>query len=69
VFDQITLGEAIAEFNRYNDRKLVITDPEAASLRIGGSFAPSNIDGFVRLLEQGFGLQAERGTSQIVISR
>lgn len=68
VFDQTTLGAAADEFNRYNDRKLVIADPAAASVLIGGSFAPSNIDGFVRLLEQGFGLRAERGSDKIVVT-
>jgi len=69
VFDQTTLGEAIAEFNRYNERQLVLADPTVAALRIGGSFAPSNIDGFVRLLEQGFGLHAQRSSDRIVLSR
>lgn len=68
VFDQATLAEAVAEFNRYNERKLVVDDPEAAAVRIGGSFAPSNVDGFVRLLEQGFGLKARRGSREIVLS-
>lgn len=69
VFDQTTLGAAAGEFNRYNERKLVIADPAAASLVIGGSFAPSNIDGFVRLLEQGFGLRAQRGSEKIIVTR
>lgn len=69
VFDQATLADAVAEFNRYNERKLVVNDPAVAAVRIGGSFAPSNVDGFVRLLEQGFGLQAARGSGQIVLSR
>lgn len=68
VFDGATLGEAVAEFNRYNERQLVLADRSAAALPIGGSFAPSNLDGFVRLLEQGFGLQAQRGSERIVLS-
>lgn len=68
VFDQATLAEAATEFNRYNERKLVVDDPQAAAVRIGGSFAPSNVDGFVHLLEQGFGLKARRGSREIVLS-
>jgi len=68
VFDHTTLAMAAEEFNRYNERKLIIADAEAASLLIGGSFAPSNIDGFVRLLEQGFGLRAKRGSDKIVVT-
>lgn len=68
VFDRTTLAVAAEEFNRYNERKLVIADPAAADLLIGGSFAPSNLDGFVRLLEQGFGLRARRGSDEIIVS-
>jgi transmembrane sensor len=69
VFDATTLTDAIAEFNRYNERQLVIADPAVGRLVIGGSFAPANIDGFVRLLEQGFALRAEHRGNTIAISR
>lgn len=69
VLDQMTLGQAADEFNRYNRRKLVIADPAAARMVIGGSFAPGNVEGFARLLEQGFGLHATMGTDEITISR
>lgn len=68
VFDQTSLAAAAAEFNRYNERRLVVTGP-AAQIVVGGSFAPTNVDGFVRLLEQGFGLTSERRGKDIVISR
>lgn len=69
VFDGTTLLDAAAEFNRYNERKLVVADPALGRLVIGGSFAPGNVDGFARLLEQGFGLHAERRGKDIVLSR
>jgi len=69
VLDQMTLGQAAEEFNRYNRRKLVIADPAAARMVIGGSFAPGNVEGFARLLEQGFGLQATMTADEITISR
>jgi len=69
VLDQLTLAQAADEFNRYNRRKLVIADPSVAQMSIGGSFSPSNIDGFARLLEQGFGLHATATPDQITISR
>ncbi|WP_219211472.1 FecR family protein [Variovorax boronicumulans] len=59
VFDQTTLGEAATQFNRYNTRKLVIADPAIQGIRIGGSFDVHNMDGFVSLLKQGFGLSAQ----------
>lgn len=67
-FDQATLAEAAAEFNRYNRKKLVVTDPEAAKIRIGGSFEADNIDVFARLLAEGFGLHLEEQGEEIKIS-
>lgn len=67
-FDQATLAEAAAEFNRYNVRKLVIDDPETAAIRIGGSFQSNNIDAFVRLLRDAYGLRIEVSGGQTRIS-
>jgi len=39
-FRDTPLAEAIAEFNRYNERKIVIEDPSVATLQLGGSSAP-----------------------------
>ena len=69
VFDRTPLGDAVGEFNRYNERKIVVDGPEVAGIVLGGSFAPTNVDGFLRLLEQGFGLRTERRGKDVVISR
>ncbi|MGJ4802904.1 FecR family protein [Luteimonas sp. SDU82] len=64
VFNGTPLSEAVAEFNRYNAHKLVVADPRIASIPVGGSFRWTNTDAFVRVLEQGFGLRAERGDGE-----
>ena len=69
VFDETNLGEAAEEFNRYNQKKLVISDPSIARIRIGGSFDPSNVDAFARLLAQGFHLQITAREEEILLSR
>lgn len=66
-FRHATLGEAAAEFNRYNTRKLVVADGRAAALQIAGTFRWSNTDGFVRLLERGFPVRAEQRADQVVL--
>ena len=43
--------------------------PDFELIAIGGSFAPTNVDGFVRLLETGFALRARPQGKDIVISR
>lgn len=67
-FDQTSLGDVAAEFNRYNQRKLVIVDAEAASIRIGGTFQASNVDAFSRLLRDAYGLRVEGGDREVKIS-
>lgn len=69
-FDDTPLSAAAEEFNRYNTQKLVMGDGDVAALRIGGNFRWSNPEGFVRLLEQGFGVRAEtRGTLIVLHAR
>lgn len=66
-FDDTSLADAAAEFNRFNTRKLELGDAVVADLRVGGNFRWSNADGFVRLLEQGFPVRAERHEDRIVL--
>lgn len=69
-FTAAPLTEIVAEFNRRNVVQLVLIDPELASVRISASFRSDNIDGFVRLLEAGFGARAERrGESEILLRK
>jgi transmembrane sensor len=50
MFNGQTLAEAAAEFNLYNRCKLVIADPDVASLQVGGSFVATDLDSFVAAL-------------------
>ncbi len=68
VFDRSTLADAVAEFNRYNRKKLVVEEGDIAGVRIGGSFEANNIDAFARLLQQAFGLSVEDRGDEIIIS-
>jgi transmembrane sensor len=49
-FDRVTIAEAVAEFNRYNRRQLVIDDPAIENFRIGGTFDTQDVDSFVGTL-------------------
>lgn len=42
VFDHTPLTEAVAEINRYSDRKLRLGDPSLAELQVGGNFVAGN---------------------------
>ena len=67
-FDQAPLADVAAEFNRYNRRQILVTDPAAASIRIGGVFQASNVDAFARLLHDAYGLQVASHSNEIKIS-
>jgi transmembrane sensor len=57
-FEGESLAEAVAEFNRYNRRKLTIDDPEVAALQIGGNFQALDVDSFVAALGRSFGVSS-----------
>lgn len=63
------LADAVAEFNRYNLRQIVIEDPSLERIEVGGNFESGNIDGFVRLLQAGFPIRAEERDTRIALSR
>lgn len=67
-FDQAPLTEVVAEFNRYNRTRLVVTDAAAGQIPIGGSFQASSVDSFTRLLRDAYGLQIERDDATVKIS-
>jgi transmembrane sensor len=67
VFDNTTLTDVVAEFNRYNTRKMVIADPSIAAVRIGGNFRSTNTDGFLWLLQSGFPITVEERDDKVVL--
>ena len=59
VFSNTSLHEAAARLNRQNIVQILIKDPAVGRLRVDGYFRSDNPEGFVRIVEQSFGLQAE----------
>jgi transmembrane sensor len=64
-----TLGEAVADFNRYNDRKLVIADPGIASERLYGAFNTGGPDAFAAAVGASLGVEVEVRDSEIILGR
>jgi transmembrane sensor len=60
-FDSLPLAAVAAEFNLRGTDRLTVADAETAALRVSGTFRANELDGFVRLLQAGYGLQVERG--------
>jgi Fe2+-dicitrate sensor, membrane component len=69
-FRETPLADAVAEFNRLNRHQLVIGEAELGSLRIGGTFRPDNVEGFVRLLDATLDVRGEpAGPDRTVLRR
>jgi transmembrane sensor len=66
-FSNTPLAEMVAEFNRYHRRPLRIADDSLAELHFGGSFRPEDRAGFVRMLEENFGILAEESADATVL--
>lgn len=69
VFDNTTLADAAAEFNRYNHMKMIIADPAVARLTIDGTFPTSDVQAFTAVTQHILGLHTERYSDEVVISR
>jgi transmembrane sensor len=68
VFNQETLADVAAEFNRYNAKQIIV-EGAARDIRIGGSFQSTNIDVFSHLVEQGFDVTVRNSGDEVVISK
>jgi transmembrane sensor len=68
VFDGDTLADVVAQFNRYNARQLIITDPTLATLQIGGYFRPTNLDAFTNALQSDFGIRVDTDDNRIKLA-
>ena len=64
-FDSTPLAEVVAEFNRRNATQLVLEDVSLVTMPIVASVRSDNVEGFVRLLEVGGSVRAERRGDRI----
>jgi transmembrane sensor len=67
-YDKVLLGELVEEFNSSNPIQVVLSDPSLESISLSSTFWSDNVEGFVRLMESSFGMEAEwRGSREIVL--
>ena len=69
VFDNTTLADAAAEFNRYNHVKMLIADQTVARLTIDGTFPTTDVQAFTAVAQRILGLRTAHYGDEIVISR
>lgn len=68
VFDGDTLAAAVAEYNRYLSRKIVVADPVLATMRVGGRFGTSDPTAFLHAVSVALNaeIRSDAGSIQIV---
>jgi transmembrane sensor len=67
VFRDTPLTSVIAEFNRYNDRKIEIAEPAIETIRLTGKFRTTNTDALIRLLQKSFQVSARETDGHIAL--
>lgn len=69
IFSSTALRDVVQEFNRYNDRPLVIGSPSLEAFRIDGVFASTNPRSLIAFLRQSPGIKVTETGGEVVISR
>lgn len=68
IFDRMPLADVVAQFNRYNAKKLSVSG-RAAQMKIDGTFPANNIDDFLHLARAVLGLKVEQQPDVVVLSQ
>ena len=68
IFDDTSLGEAAAEFNRYGTQKLTIDDPRLGRLRVGGVFRIGDPSSFAHAMATAYHLRVIEDDRSIVLT-
>jgi transmembrane sensor len=67
-FQNVTLADAVAEYNRYTTAPLRLADPSVAAIRISGRFRIGEPETFVSALQRAYGLEVTRSGGEIALS-
>lgn len=67
-FKSESLAAVVAEFNRYNRKRLEIVDPKLAGLEVGGNFRTDDLRSFVAAMRAVRGIQIEERADRILLS-
>ena len=67
-FSRTPLFDVAEQFNRYNQQKLEISDPDIGEQKISGRFGIHDIDGFVSFLELSRPVEVTRKNNRLIIS-
>lgn len=66
-FEGETLGDAAMEFSRYSAVRILIDDPNVASLRVVGVYSSADPEGFATAVAASLGLQVEKAPEGVYL--
>jgi transmembrane sensor len=69
VFEGATLTEVAEEFNRYNQRQLIVQDPELYDFHISGVFASTDPGALLQFLRERAGVQIVETENAIYLTK
>jgi transmembrane sensor len=69
VFEAATLTEVAEEFNRYNQRQLIVQDPKLYDFHISGVFASTDPDALLQFLRERAGVQIVETEGAIYLTK
>lgn len=69
VFEGATLNEVAEEFNRYNQRQLIVQDPELYDFHISGVFASTDPGALLQFLRERAGVQVVETDNAIYLTK
>jgi len=69
LFDDATLGTAVEEYNRFLTRKIVIADPDLATIPVGGRFTSSDPTAFLQAVATGLGVHVSTTDTAYLLTR
>lgn len=68
-FSDTPLTQAVEEFNRYSDTRVVVGTPDLETVRVSGVFRIGDTDGFLFSLEQALGVQTLEAAGEVTLVR
>jgi transmembrane sensor len=69
IFKHARLSDAVADINRYGQKRVIIADPAVGDLKISGAFPVRDTDLFARVARTALGVRVEDRDDIIIISR
>jgi transmembrane sensor len=69
VFDAATLSEVAEEFNRYNQRQLIVQDPDLYEFHISGVFASTDPEALLQFLRERAGVRVVETDTAIYLMK